>query len=602
MGQWMAQARIAHSDEFPALLADLNTMFPGDPLNECSLAAMEWLLALWITRDADAAAAWVVEKNNGRLVEFGALLARVAPGKVAAMLAGPLREGLGKGFLDSVLRTLAETNPREFLKLDAAAAGDAFTGQYARAMRVLAQTDPVAASELWLRRGAQAPGGKDALYNIVGRWIAHDAEAARRWVDALPNGEARRLAQHAWLGALAKQDPAAARRALAEMDLGDWLPGVPGGMDQPELQYPQDARMILLAARARQDFAGAVAELSDLLHALPPEQTNGQNNTAQILRRAIAEAAADALPNDPAAFFTAFTKLTASDGQPLDPHLRLAVVNSAVEKKLKTWDGPTSLGALRLLYGSAPTSDARGTAYQEMMAEHLMAKAMLHDAAGSLGIIEAMPEAARGPLAARAIGRLSESDLPTLHRAAAMIPVAQWNGSLGSRLAQWPEEFAPVLSQLPAGEATAEARAAFTNSWADRDPKAAAQWVTSLPHGAAPAAQALTKAWAEYDDTAASAWAASLPSGTARDGAAAGLAAAIAAAEPEAAWQWAASISDSAYAITAFTNVARQWGREAPPEFRAAFTTALDRAGLPAEHTAAALRALEQPRPFTQPP
>jgi hypothetical protein len=95
---------------------------------------------------------------------------------------------------------------------------------------------------------------------------------------------------------------------------------------------------------------------------------------------------------------------------------------------------------------------------------------------------------------------------------------------------------------------------------------------------------------------------ASLPEGATRDGAALGLASGIAASEPEAAWQWAASISDGTLSADAFWNVARLWGREAPAEFREAFSSALDRGGYAGEVKERALRDLDLPRQLTPPP
>ena len=593
----MARAKAATSAEFPALLAELNTMFPGDPLNESSLAAMDWLLALWITRDADAAAAWVVEKNNGRLVEFVALLANIAPEKFAPMLAGPLREQLGKGFLDSALRTVAETTPLVFLKVDPATVGDAFPGHYARAMRTLARTDPAGAAELWRPRGTGAPGGKDALYNIVGNWIAHDPQAARRWVDALPDGEARRLAQHAWLGSLAKQNPRAALRALAGMDLGAWMPGVPGGMDQPELQYPQDARLILVAALARQDLPAAIAEMEKLAAAASSDQPAYQST----LRQALATSAAEALPSEPAALFAAFAALTGSDGQPLDPTLLAELRRTVVLLKMTSWNSAAKLEALRLVEAGGPLANRAEGYARSGLAHQLLNGVINSDPQAALAFIRTLPETERWRMAQLAIDNFRGDNLDLLQQAATMLPPALWNSAIGSRLAQWPEQTAPLLTGLPHNESTSEARAAFAKSWADDDPEAAAHWVTSLPNGAAPAARGLTAAWAAYDDTAASTWTASLPPGATRDGAAAGLATSIAAADPESAWQWAASISDTALSASTLRQVARQWGQEAPPEFRTALTAALDRAGLPEEQKSAALRSLEMPRPGIQP-
>jgi hypothetical protein len=174
---------------------------------------------------------------------------------------------------------------------------------------------------------------------------------------------------------------------------------------------------------------------------------------------------------------------------------------------------------------------------------------------------------------------------------------------MGRQLGQMPDASNSLMSGLPVNAMTDQARMGFAQTWAKQDPQAAANWTATLPPDAAvQAARGVADAWAGYDDTAASAWVAGLPQGQLRDGAALGLAASVAAAEPEAAWKWAASVSNSELSADAYVNVARHWGSNAPAEFRAAFSAALDAAG-PAyagDIKAKFLRELDKP-PGNQP-
>ncbi len=596
----MTRATSAAAGDFAALMEEVDTLFPKETHYEVREAAQKWLLGLWIARDANVAAEYVAGKKDEILGSaFGLVLGSVAPRKVAAILKGPLKEALGKYFPTAVLRALSESDPREYLKLDA---ND--SAGYVRALKTLAVTDPLAASEAWLQGGVKAPGGKDALNSLVAIWLARDPGAARRWADALKDPEARRLAQHAWLGALAKKDVQAARRELAGMEMGEWLPGTPGGMDEPALQYPQDARMIVLAALARENLPAALAEMDVMVKAAlggpqrPGDDGRTQRGLAAKLRVAIVDAAAAALPNDPGQLLSALNGLTSDGSQPLDAALNAELRQGILQKKMGEWDVSKSLEAVRLLAGSLVPADRRSPQFADNVTlSSLLQKAVSADAEATVSFVATLPEAQRMQAAGIVFESLhGDCDTRLLARAAALIPADGWTNRMGERLAQSPQEFAGLVAGLPTSVEAGLTRQGFAQSWARQDPEAAAQWVTALPpdRGTMDSARGITDAWARYDDTAASAWAQSLPPGQTRDGAALGLAAAVAATEPEGAWQWAASNSDGTLSADAFRNVARQWGTQAPPEFREAFSAALDRGGYGGEIKAKALSALDR--------
>ena len=595
-GKWMDRARAAGPGDFAALLDELDTTFPKGVNFEALDAAQKWLLGLWIARDADAAAEYVAAKKDELLgCSFGLVLGSVAPGKVEAILNGPLGKSFGKYFASAVMRSLSATDPREYLRQSEKPDAKSPPRYWARALGALAATDPQAAVAEWSRWGTKS-GGKGALTSLLGVWVQRDAAAARRWVESLEDSETRKLAQHTWLSALARQDLAAARRSLADLVAGEDLLGASAAL-----------RTEIAAITARQDLPAALADLS-AMNALiqqskeTDDYLKGQPESLDprlAISRAIVKAAAASLPDEPAALFAALKNLRAGAGAVLDGSME----GDLILGKMLNKDAATVLEAARL---GAERLQAEGETqlWAHEWLPRLVSNAALNDPAATVEFLSTLPSEVRGLFASTALGSFSETDPALITRAAGFLTANECNGALGQQLAIAPEATASIVAALPVNINTGEARSAFTGNWARRDPDAAAQWVVSLPPdaGTAQAARGVTDAWARYDDTAASAWAASLPQGPARDGAAVGLATSTAAAEPESAWQWAASISDASLSATAFGNVARLWGNEAPPEFRAALSAAMDRSGYDAESRESYLRALNQPRQLTQPP
>ena len=133
----MTRVKAADSHDFAALLEELDTLLPKEAHSTDREAAQKWLLALWITRDADAAVTCVAGKQDKFLGSMlGFVLGSVAPDTVAAVLAGPLKNDLGEFFPSAALHSLATADPREFLKLasDKNAAGSPWIRNWPRAL------------------------------------------------------------------------------------------------------------------------------------------------------------------------------------------------------------------------------------------------------------------------------------------------------------------------------------------------------------------------------------------------------------------------------------------------------------------------------------
>jgi hypothetical protein len=597
-GKWMDRVRKAEAEDFAALLDDLDTTFPKGVNFEARDAAQKWLLGLWIARDPDAAAEYVAAKKDDLLgCSFGLVLGSVAPGKVEAVINGPLGNSFGKYFDSAVMRSLSATDPREYLRQADKPDAKSPPRYWARALDALAATDPQAAVTEWSRWGTKG-GGKEALPSLLGVWVQQDASAARKWVESLENPETRRLAQHAWLGALARQDLDTARRTLAEMG---WLVG-----DEKQ-DMSADPRGAIAAATARQDLPAALADLAavDALIQKSHEMTeflNGQPGSLDprtTMRRAIVEAAAASLPDEPAALYAALDNLRTGNGAAWDA----AMENDLILRKMRNKDAATMLEAARI---GAERLQAAGETnlWTHDWLPNLVSDAARSDPAATVEFLSTLPAELRSVFAGTAFSTLEKADPAVLARAATFVPAHAWTSQMGQQFARAPQQTASAVAVLPVSPQTGMARHAFAEAWTRNDPDAAAQWIATLPPdaGTTEAARGVAAAWAGYDDTAASAWVASLPQGHARDGAALGLAATIGATEPEAAWHWADSISDATRSSDAFWNVARQWGNEAPPEFRAAFSAALDAAGYGGDIKAKALSDLDKPPQRTQSP
>jgi hypothetical protein len=157
-----------------------------------------------------------------------------------------------------------------------------------------------------------------------------------------------------------------------------------------------------------------------------------------------------------------------------------------------------------------------------------------------------------------------------------------------------PQKAAAWLRDFPEGEAVESAMALVAGRWAGQDPQAAIAYMTGLPpeNSRNRAANALATAWALSEPNAVAAWIGQLPEGALREKAMEGLvtawafmgnpneaakwleelpqarsrdvaintfSAAIAPKHPEAAFQWASTISDPALRNARLAGVAQTW-------------------------------------------
>lgn len=153
------------------------------------------------------------------------------------------------------------------------------------------------------------------------------------------------------------------------------------------------------------------------------------------------------------------------------------------------------------------------------------------------------------------------------------------------------------MEQLPE-ESRPQAAMAVAGRMAAADPQAAVQWANSLSDASQKelALRGLIGSWANADSYEASAWVDTLPQGRDRDHAAAALAGSVVQSDPEAAWTWAASIGDNQERLTALGMTFSQTLHQDPQRAR----HLLSIGNIPADVRARFLEALDNhssPRP-----
>ncbi len=101
----------------------------------------------------------------------------------------------------------------------------------------------------------------------------------------------------------------------------------------------------------------------------------------------------------------------------------------------------------------------------------------------------------------------------------------------------------------------------IAGSWTDRDRSDALDWADGLasPAEQAAAYKSISGKWMDEDSHRASAWIGSLPAGQPRDAAVSSMVSSVAASDPDLAWQWGLTMSDSAQRTEALSTTARQW-------------------------------------------
>lgn len=570
-GSWMAKVRAAaKGTEFAALLEAWRATHKED--RDVMDAGTSWLFAQWVTRDPTSALAYVAGEEGAERNSLGSdlsfALGEFAP-QEALKAARSSKDFPCEGFASMVWFSLAEHHPKLYLRETSLEnlANENTPIHWGKALAKLAESDPQAAAQTWLE-AAKNPlslhaGPVSGLYATVAALTKRDSSQAKKWIENLPAGDLRRLAEHAWLGQLAKQDPQRAAELASVEALGN--------PDQMFLYASHgyesrqtDARVEIAKGLAATDLRAA------LEFAFSPEKFSRKASLTDVIH-----ASFDNLPSEPAAFLAA---VQAALPEGADDK----VLKQFVEQKARHWNVEERLEAVKALANSPQSSSLRAAVDAAGMA----------DAARTYEVVKSLPESQRARMMLELIGHTPAETLLKHPDMLSELPAME-NPQIPA-FEEDPASFAEIARKLPPTEGASSVQAAAVRALAANDPSAAAGLVADLPEASRAISGAqLAEVWAGRDETAASTWAATLPAGSVRDAAAASLTKKIATFEPEAAWGWAKSIQDPGKAAQAMVDLANGWGPYAPPEFRQAVVDAMARGGLSQKQGAAALEAID---------
>ena len=596
-GSWMAAVKKATPAEFPRLFEEWKVAFSegdnyleGRPEN-----ALRWLFAAWLAKDPEAFIARVSQPNFSYSQWGAEVMVRMMPEKTAELIFGPTHGELNGFFVGEAATELAKHRPALYLKMNPDGTVNLRPGMgnddWEIAISALAKTDARAAGNACLRWKVENDPTSitSALLAVAAAWKTGDPPM-NEWVDGITDPVLRALANHARLCVLAENDP---RAALAELVSPKFEQGrdvdTPGEiLKQLAKKDPVGALKLLkdlegdfLKYKRDDPFAEVFAETSaekpaNPFYQLSPkgygEEWKVEENGA---RNAILGEAAGKLPDDPIELFAALQKLT-SEAAAGDGAWQRSVEASLIRLKGETLSAADCLTMVRL-WSEKLNGGSDDTTFQTLAARVAQVNPEL-----ALASLDQLPESARPLFAGEIILQSPPSDSARNISLFPHLTAGQWDETMGKILGGNAASYAEAIASLPA-TTTLGARTSFVLTWGDHDPEAAAQWLESMPDDALAngAAKRLTAAWAEYDEFAASAWAATLRAGPTRDAVAVGLAFSIARENPDDAWQWANSISDSAVRKQALVNLDERWGYDAPEKFRAALDEARLAAGLP---------------------
>lgn len=541
-GQWIDRVKTAPSVEFPALFTELKTLFPA---KEDFEPAARFLFAEWSGRDADAAVDFAEQQEDGdKLLELAlTALAQAWPEKALTIL---IRREDRFPFPYAAWDAFIEFHPDIYLQRFADP--DSKPLFWRDAVKSLASRDPVAAATIWAKGGDldESKAGHSLAFDIGTRWAKQDYAAARQWANSLPPGDARRMALHACISALAQRDPVAALKQLPGEDLGK-----PRFMDLENRGFPADdsyagdARMEIAEYLAVRDFEAAMAAAPALANHIsgavetnsypadPFEESEGTHKEILTdLRKLMIFAKVESLPADASAIPEVDALLQMITPLNLKGEFNPDLADEIRSKVIERLSAEDCLAAFRQRMDAGAPDD-------DLLSTSLLGRAGKLLPRDVMALFPRLSSDARSNMAGYLYAVLPEG---ATELRAALIPDLPatgltWSGSEnGGDMAL----YAPnVLKQQP------DIRKGFVSQWARIDPLPAAQWVAALPHSTVET-RALISEWAGYDDAAASAWVSLLSQSETRDAAAAELAGHYRDADPATALNWTLSISDRA--------------------------------------------------------
>ena len=478
-----------------------------------------------------------------------------------------------------------------------------------------AEIDPAAATAYANLLPKSANAG-ELRRKALGFWAEKDFPAALAWAKALEVGDTRNSSLAAVAGALAKTDPAAALKLVADNFNRREAANAYSNVFAAWAENNYDAA--LTAALAIEDPQIRTRALQATLGKRVDADPRGvlevvKTSRSQDLRWNVADRAMErwlerdftaardyALTLPAGELRQAMLQSVAREMTRRDPADALtwvqAITNEsdrdeALESLFSTWAGRDSAAALAAAK-ALPEGQLRSTALSQM------AQSLIDiDVTAALAAIGELPPGqarqnatqniayqwARIDPKAAATWMLAnaQQDQPwSLQQVmyqwtrtdpdgalewAAALPEGQQKGQvIGVALGQMARgdvtHAAELIANLPA-ESQRAAVGNFTANWASRDPGAAAKWAAELadPEAQASAFGTLAMQWAQRDAAAATKWLEKLPAGDSRDSAVSSFSYGASQADPEGALAWASTIGDGEKQKTTVRNLLAGW-------------------------------------------
>lgn len=604
-GLWMERVKKAEPSDFQQLAKEWYETFPEDerykeyyPPN--ALNALRWMMGVWLVKDPDGFLKATSSKSFEHSHWAALAMVELMPEKAAEFLSGPIHDGLGEWFVRSLASELAKNRPELYLAINPDGLIDhspgTFNHDWEVAISSLAKTDALAAGNACLHwKVENSPSAVyRAILAVAKAWKPSDPPISE-WTGVIEDPRIRNFANHAWLSALAEKDPKAALKKLYEVKLKDDndlresaqrvilnklateypvealkllkdMEGIfakpnPGSNHDPFADEPSADEKTEIKVNPFSDMSPRIYSVADTV------EDNG-------VRRAVLDAVADDLPDDPAALVAAIRQLS-GEMSGRDPSWELGVEAYLIRLKSRHWSFDECMAA------AGPWAAESNATPDDSTLQELASRAA-KDPERALAALERFPEQARSFFAGEIIKQLPSSESVQRIDLLSQLPAEHWDRELGETLGRNAEDYAEIIASLPM-EVDSDVPKSFTRQWGKQDPEATAEWLKSLPDDAVglAATAGLASAWMRYDGDAATTWAASLPAGLARDAAADYISYWLSMEDSQESWHWADSIADPKTRAGAYRQVAKYWRRKVPEAFRAAHDEAQQDVGEP---------------------
>ncbi|HWB03979.1 MAG TPA: RNA polymerase sigma factor [Verrucomicrobiales bacterium] len=508
-------------EAMPLLYKDIAAL--KDPFHRRALRPA--LLAEWAAVDPQGAWQYLVveKKRTDHALLMVQEWLRLDPAQAADHLTAQV--AAAPSLTRSLLNDIAKTAPDRLGAIVAQlpASANPWDRSVQSAFMHYAQNNPSAA-----RAAAEALSGRDrqqAIAGAVSGWAEKDGPAALTYARSLPEGAERNEALQFALIGWAKENPFTALDHLKEASTGDGT------------RFDSNTTAQVLAAASAKDFDGALRWLEQHDGIINREAWWGLN-----------EALSKRISADPAGTLS----FLASEPPAMRDGLRTVLSNL-----LYTGEGFAQRDAI---WEWAKTQPPGGIADQ--VREMLMNAAASRDPELLRKFAAESPSGLDAGSAALVISQLINkgADLSHFDEFLAIVPadrrqklLADAFGSAAlwhtDNLQPWIDRLATLPENL-----RREATSTLAAGMAGNDPEAAVRWASSLQTGRDTALETALGVWVHQDSFAVSAWAAKLPAGVERDIAAHALVHAVAASDPDAAWEWAMGISDPDRRAAAFSH------------------------------------------------